>query len=60
METIIKQAEQARIRAIDTAKRLHAEFGPVKAEVDRLRQNHLGLARLPELHEEEPSIITSE
>lgn len=60
METIIKQAEQARIRSVETAKRLHAEFGPVKAEVDRLRQNCLGLERLPELHEEEPSIMGSE
>jgi len=60
METIIKQAEQSRIRSIETAKRLHAEFGPVKAEVDRLRQSCLGLPILPELHEEEPSIMGSE
>lgn len=60
MESVIKQAEQTRTRSVDTAKRLHQEFGPVKAEVDRLRQACLGLERLPELHEEEPSIISSE
>lgn len=60
METVIKQSEQARNRALDTAKRLHAEYGPIKAEVDRLRQSCLGLERLPELHEEEPGLITPE
>jgi len=60
METVIKQSEQSRSRAIDAAKRLHQEFGPVKAEVDRLRQACLGLERLPELHEEEPSLMSSE
>lgn len=60
MESVIKQAELARNRSIETAKRLHQEFGPVKADVDRLRQNCLGLERLPELHEEEPSLISSE
>jgi len=60
MESVIKQAEQARSRSMESAKRLHAEFGPVKAEVDRLRQTCLGMERTPELHEEEPSLITSE
>jgi hypothetical protein len=60
MESVIKQAEQTRTRSIETAKRLHQEFGPIKSDVDRLRQACLGLERLPELHEEEPSIISSE
>lgn len=60
MESVIKQSEQTKTRAIDTAKRLHADYLPIKAEVDRLRQSCLGLDRLPELHEEEPSVLSVE
>lgn len=42
MEACIKQSEQTRTRSIESAKRLHQEFAPVKAEVDRLRQACLG------------------
>lgn len=60
MESVIKQAEQSKSRSVENAKRIHADFIPLKAEVDRLRQSCLGLERLPELHEEEPSILSSE
>ncbi|XP_063234828.1 zinc finger C4H2 domain-containing protein isoform X2 [Bacillus rossius redtenbacheri] len=58
METVIKQAEEARNRALDTAKRVHEEYRPLKMDVDRLRRDYLGLDRLPDLHEEERDLIT--
>jgi len=60
MESVIKQSDQMRGRSLEAAKRLHAEFLPVKVEVDRLRNSCLGLERLPELHEEEPELMHSE
>lgn len=60
MEGVIKQAEESRVRSMNTASRLHEEYLPLKAEVDRLRRECLGIERLPELHEEEGSIITPE
>ncbi|XP_044738671.1 zinc finger C4H2 domain-containing protein isoform X2 [Chrysoperla carnea] len=57
MESVIKQSEECRSRALNSASRLHEEYVPLKAEVDRLRRECLGLARLPDLHEEEGSII---
>jgi len=60
METIIKQAEEIKLRAQDTAKRLYDEYKPLKVEVDRLRREYLGLERLTDLHEEEPDLISPE
>lgn len=60
MEGVIKQAEESRARAMNAAARLHEEYAPLKGEVDRLRRECLGIERLPELHEEEGSIITPE
>ncbi|GLV43930.1 uncharacterized protein CBL_12774 [Carabus blaptoides fortunei] len=58
MEGVIKNSEESRVRALNTATRIHEEYRPLKAEIDRLRRDCLGLERLPELHEEEGSIIT--
>ncbi|KAK3918180.1 Zinc finger C4H2 domain-containing protein [Frankliniella fusca] len=58
METVIKQAEESRNRALDTAKRIHDDYRPLKHDVDRLRREYLGLDRLPDLHEEEADLIT--
>jgi hypothetical protein len=60
METVIKQAEENRQRSIGMANRLHEEFTPLKGEIDTMRREYLGLERLPELHEEEGSIIAPE
>ncbi|KAJ2950847.1 hypothetical protein O0L34_g5205 [Tuta absoluta] len=58
METVIKQTEESMSRKLTNASRLHEEFRPLKAEVDLLRRQCLGLERLPDLHEEEGSPIT--
>ncbi|XP_018320953.1 zinc finger C4H2 domain-containing protein isoform X3 [Agrilus planipennis] len=60
MEGVIKHAEESRSRSLDTASRIHEEYMPLKADVDRLRRECLGLERLPELHEEEGTLITAE
>lgn len=58
MENVIKQSEECRNRSLDTAKRIHEEYRPLKLEIDRMRREYLGLERLPELHEEEGDLIT--
>lgn len=60
MESVIKQAEENRLRALNVANRLHEEYVPLKVEVDHMRREYLGLERLPELHEEEGTVITPE
>lgn len=60
METVIKQAEENRQRSVQMAQRFHEEYVPLKMEVDTMRREYLGLDRLPDLHEEEGSIITPE
>ncbi|KAF9422746.1 hypothetical protein HW555_001740 [Spodoptera exigua] len=45
-------------RKLSNASRLHEDYRPLKAEVDLLRRQCLGLERLPDLHEEEGSPIT--
>ncbi|XP_061713979.1 zinc finger C4H2 domain-containing protein isoform X2 [Cydia pomonella] len=58
METVIKQTEESMSRKLSAASRLHEDYRPLKAEVDLLRRQCLGLERLPELHEEEGSPVT--
>lgn len=60
METVIKQAEENRSRSMGMANRFHEEYVPLKSEIDSMRREYLGLERLPELHEEEGSIVTPE
>lgn len=60
METVIKQTEESMTRKLSNASRLHEDYRPLKAEVDLLRRQYLGLDRLPDLHEEEGSPITPE
>nr|CAG4638825.1 EOG090X0H8R [Cyclestheria hislopi] len=57
METVIKQAEEARNKAIEVARHLHNEYRPMKADVDRTRRECLGLDVLPDLLEEEGANI---
>ncbi|CAO1323475.1 unnamed protein product [Diamesa serratosioi] len=58
METVIKQAEENRSRSVGMANRFHEEYLPLKGEIDGMRREYLGLERLPELHEEEGTIIS--
>nr|CAG4635162.1 EOG090X0H8R [Alona affinis] len=57
MESVIKQAEDARNKAVEVARHLYNEYRPMKAEVDRTRRECLGLEVLPDLQEEEGSHI---
>ncbi|XP_024939031.1 zinc finger C4H2 domain-containing protein isoform X2 [Cephus cinctus] len=59
METVIKQAEEARNRARETAKLIHNnDYQPLKHDIDRMRREYLGLERLPELYETESDLIS--
>ncbi|XP_015116392.1 zinc finger C4H2 domain-containing protein isoform X4 [Diachasma alloeum] len=61
MESVIKQAEEARTRAREHAKILHNnEYQPLKHDIDRMRREYLGLERLPELYETETDLISPE
>lgn len=60
METVIKQAEENRNRSVGIANRVHEEYLPLKHEIDHMRREYLGLNPLPDLHEEEGSIISAE
>ncbi|XP_066595006.1 zinc finger C4H2 domain-containing protein [Prorops nasuta] len=61
MESVIKQAEEARNRARETAKLIHNnDYQPLKHDIDRMRREFLGLERLPELYETESDLISPE
>jgi len=53
METIIKQAEESRRDAQDNARKLLAEYVPLKQDVNRMRTDLLDLEKLPEISDEE-------
>jgi len=57
MESVIKQAEDSRNKAVEVARHLYNEYRPMKAEVDRTRRECLGLDILPDLQEEEANHI---
>ena len=52
LEATIKQAEEERNRAAESAKKLYNEYIPVKHQVDHLRST-VGLEPLPDLDEGE-------
>jgi hypothetical protein len=52
----MKQAEAAKESALKSASRLMEDYRPLKHEVDRYRQELLGLRKLPDLHELEPHV----
>lgn len=58
MENIIKQAEEERNKSLESAKRLHEDYIPLKDYIDKLRAE-IGLQKLPDLHEEDLN-LTSE
>ena len=49
METVMKQAEEAKRNAQDSARRLLEEYRPLKHDVDLMRTELLGLEKLPDL-----------
>lgn len=55
MEATIKQAEEERGRAMESAKKLYEEYRPLKEEVDHLRAK-FGLQPLTELQEEDEKL----
>nr|CAG4636631.1 EOG090X0H8R [Eubosmina coregoni] len=57
MESVIKQAEDARNKAVEVARHLYNEYLPMKADVDRTRRECLGLDILPDFQEEEGTQI---
>lgn len=55
MESTIKQSENDLNKLLETTRRLHDEYKPLKEHVDALRMA-LGLHRLPNLNEEEEKL----
>lgn len=51
MENTIKQSESERERGLDTLRRLHEDYKPLKREIDRMRGS-LGLDKIANLDEE--------
>lgn len=59
METIIKQAEESKRTALDSARRVVEDYRPLKHEVDLMRTELLGLEKLPELANDEKERLGS-
>ena len=59
METIIKQAEESKRTAIDSARRIAEDYRPLKHEVDLMRTELLGLEKLPELANDEKERLST-
>uniref|UniRef100_A0A3B4BFZ6 Zinc finger C4H2-type containing n=1 Tax=Periophthalmus magnuspinnatus TaxID=409849 RepID=A0A3B4BFZ6_9GOBI len=55
MESTIKQSENDLNKLLETTRRLHDEYKPLKEHIDALRMT-LGLHRLPNLNEEEEKL----
>jgi hypothetical protein len=53
METVIKQAEESKRGALESARRVIEDYRPLKHEVDLMRTELLGLEKLPELANDE-------
>ncbi len=53
METVMKQAEEAKRQSGDTARRVLEDYTPLKHDVDLMRVELLGLEKLPELPQED-------
>ncbi|XP_043231514.1 zinc finger C4H2 domain-containing protein-like [Amphibalanus amphitrite] len=59
IEEVVKQSEEARSRSLESARRLHAEYRPLKGQLDRMRQQ-LGLAPLVDIADLEPDLPVNE
>lgn len=51
MENTIKQSESERERGLETLRRLHEEYKPLKRDIDKMRGS-LGLEKIANLDEE--------
>lgn len=51
MENTIKQSEAERERGLETLRRLHEEYKPLKRDIDKMRVS-LGLDKIASLDEE--------
>ena len=49
METVMKQAEEAKRQATENARRLVEDYAPLKHDVDLMRVELLGLEKLPDM-----------
>ena len=49
METVMKQAEEAKRAAAENARRIIDDYAPLKHDVDLMRTELLGLEKLPDL-----------
>ena len=52
MEKTIRQSEEEKRRAIDSAKRLNSEYKPLKEQINQLRE-YVGLAKTDENNDDE-------
>ena len=59
IEEVVKQSEEARGRSLESARRLHTEYRPLKAQLDRMRQQ-LGLTPLADIADLEPDLPVNE
>ena len=59
METVIKQAEESKRGAHESARRIVDDYRPLKHEVDLMRTELLGLEKLPELANEEKERLST-
>ena len=53
METVMKQAEEAKRQSGESARRILEDYAPLKHDVDLMRTELLGLDKLPELPQED-------
>ena len=53
METVMKQAEEAKRQSVESARRIIDDYAPLKHEVDLMRVELLGLEKLPDISAEE-------
>ena len=53
METVMKQAEEAKRQSHESARRILDDYGPLKHDVDLMRTELLGLEKLPEIQQED-------
>ena len=52
METSMKQSQASRDRCLENVRRLHADYAPLKEEIDKMRDS-LGLDKLPGIPDED-------
>ncbi len=59
METVLKQAEESKRGALESARRVIEDYRPLKHEVDLMRTELLGLEKLPDLPNEDKERLSN-